>query len=199
MSCARKLVVDLALEEVGYHEKASRKDLDSKSANIGDKNYTKYAEYIDTLFPKFYNGKKQGFAWCDVFVDSLFLRAYGYENAKRLLCQPDESLGAGCAYSARYYEQSARFSTTPEVGSQVFFLNSDNKISHTGLVVDFNTDSITVVEGNSSDAVVKKTYSITSKSIYGYGIPQYDDEFNGEMEISVDLTEYNSLKINFIT
>ena len=36
-------VIKTALNEVGYAEKASNKDLDSKTANAGSGNYTKYA------------------------------------------------------------------------------------------------------------------------------------------------------------
>ena len=36
-------VVELALNEVGYREKASNAQLDSKTANAGHNNFTKYA------------------------------------------------------------------------------------------------------------------------------------------------------------
>ncbi len=50
-------VLQVANGEVGYLEKASNANLDSKTANAGDKNYTKYARDIDNL--NVYNGKKQ--------------------------------------------------------------------------------------------------------------------------------------------
>lgn len=50
-------VLQVASNEVGYLEKASNSNLDSKTANVGDKNYTKYARDIDNL--NVYNGKKQ--------------------------------------------------------------------------------------------------------------------------------------------
>ena len=42
MSGAEK-VISVAKDEVGYLEKKSDKDLDSKTANSGNGNYTKYA------------------------------------------------------------------------------------------------------------------------------------------------------------
>ena len=63
----RQKVLNIALAEVGYLEKASRNALDDKTANAGDANITKYARDLDAI--SFYNGRKQGVAWCDVFVD----------------------------------------------------------------------------------------------------------------------------------
>ena len=60
-------VIKIAREELGYLEKASNAHLDSKTANAGDKNFTKYARDIDAI-PHFYNGKKQGYPWCTTFV-----------------------------------------------------------------------------------------------------------------------------------
>ena len=35
-------LVEIATAEIGYHEKASNSNLDSKTANSGNKNFTKY-------------------------------------------------------------------------------------------------------------------------------------------------------------
>lgn len=40
-----------------------------------------------------------------------------------LLCQAKEGLGAGCTYSARYYEEKGQFHTSPQAGDQIFFTN----------------------------------------------------------------------------
>ncbi len=50
-------ILELANQEVGYLEKASRSQLEDKKANAGSKNYTKYAEEMDAL--NVYNGPKQ--------------------------------------------------------------------------------------------------------------------------------------------
>ena len=80
-----KKVINIAFAEVGYLEKKDKNNLDSKTANAGDKNYTKYARDLDAM--NFYNGHKNGFAWCDVFVDWCFIQAYGKETALALTCQ----------------------------------------------------------------------------------------------------------------
>ena len=87
-------VIDLALYQEGYLEKASNSQLDDPKANAGHSNFTKFARDLDAI-PNFYNGKKNGFPWCDVFADWLFVTAFGVDAAKKLLCQPDKSLGAG--------------------------------------------------------------------------------------------------------
>ena len=43
MGYTAKQLVSIAEAEIGYHEKASNSNLDSKTANSGNKNYTKYA------------------------------------------------------------------------------------------------------------------------------------------------------------
>lgn len=108
-------VIEIALNEVGYLEKKSNSQLDDKTANAGSNNYTKYARDLDNI-AGFYNGKKNGYAWCDVFVDWCFVKAFGVEVAKKLLCQPDKSAGAGCTQSANYYRNKGQFYTSPKVG-----------------------------------------------------------------------------------
>jgi len=177
-----KKVLDIAKAEVGYLEKESNKSLDNKTGNAGSNNYTKYARDIDNI-PGFYNGKKNGFPWCDVFVDWCFVKAYGAEKAKQLLCQPDKSAGAGCAYSAQYYKQHNQFHSKPKIGDQIFFANN-GEAYHTGIVYDVDGTRVYTIEGNTSDAegvienggcVCKKSYYLTNKKILGYGRPNYDD------------------------
>lgn len=179
-------VVEIALNEVGYLEKKTNSNLDSKTANAGYNNYTKYARDIDAIV-NFYNGKKNGYAWCDVWTDWVFIQAFGVETAKKLLCQPDKSYGAGCYYSAKYYKNNGRFYTSnPKPGDQIFFWNSKkNDVAHTGIVYDADNTYVYTVEGNTSTAsgvvangggVCCKKYKLNYARIYGYGRPAYDIE-----------------------
>lgn len=184
MAYDKKKVIDVALAEVGYLEKETNSNLDSKTGNAGDANYTKYAHDLDTL--KFYNGRKNGHAWCDVFVDWCFVQAYGKEAALALTCQPSKAAnncGAGCKWSRQYYENKGQLHSTPEPGDQVFFYNSTKSgISHTGLVYDVDGRYVYTVEGNTSSAsgvvanggaVAKKKYLLTNSRLAGYGRPAY--------------------------
>lgn len=195
-----KEVIEIALNEVGYLEKASNKNLDDKTANAGKNNYTKYARDLDNI-AGFYNGKKQGFAWCDVFVDWCFFKAFGVDNAKRLLCQPNKSLGAGCKYSRNYYKNNGQLYTSPQVGDQIFFYNSNKSgIAHTGMVYKVDKTYVYTVEGNTSSAsgvvanggaVAKKKYNRSYSRIAGYGRPKYDVDIieSGVKSVTVNLTQ----------
>ena len=61
-------LIETARKEKGYLEKASNSQLDSKTANPGKNNWTKYARDLDKI-GNIYNGKKNGYSWCDIFVE----------------------------------------------------------------------------------------------------------------------------------
>ena len=182
---AKRKLLTLAAADIGYHEKASAAQLDSMTANAGTGNFTKYARDLDAV-PDYYNGKKQGFAWCDVFVDDLFKIAFGADVGREMLCQPKKSAGAGCYYSALYFRQAGRFYNLPEVGDQVFFTFAVGEVSHTGIVetVADGGTLISTIEGNSSDAVVRKAYRVGSAQIYGFGRPRWDLAADEETPVS---------------
>ncbi len=164
-------VIAVAKAEVGYKEKASNSNLDNKTANAGSANYTKYARDFDQKYPNWYNGKKNGFAWCDMFVDWCFLTAFGYKKALELLCQPEKSAGAGCTYSYNYYKNKGQVGRTPKKGAQIFF-GVPGDFSHTGLVYDFDNSNVYTIEGNTSGQVAYRQYSRSKSNIY-YGYPNY--------------------------
>lgn len=153
-------IIEFAASQLGYHESGT--------------NITKYAEEIDRDYPDFYNGKKQGAAWCDIFVDYCFLHEFGEEQALYMLCQPKKSTGAGCKFSAQFYKSAGRWSNDPKVGDQIFFY-SNGDINHTGIVVDVDTLVVRTIEGNASDEVRANTYTKTDERIAGYGRPRYTE------------------------
>lgn len=181
-------LIQTALAEVGYLEKRSNSQLDGKTANAGRNNFTKYARDLDAI-PNFYNGKKQGVYWCDVFVDWCFVQAFGAETAKKLLGQPDKSSGAGCVFSVRYFEAMGQFHKNPKPGDQIFFSDSSGDAGHTGIVYKVDSQNVYTVEGNTSGAsgvidngggVCKKSYSLTYPRIIGYGRPDYNSVLHEE-------------------
>ena len=180
----KQKVIDIALAEVNYLEKASNNQLDDPTANAGSKNYTKYARDLDKI--GFFNGRKQGYAWCAVWVCWCFVQAYGVEGAKKLLCLPSNAAyncAAGCRYARNYFKSKSQLYDKPEPGDQVFFYSKDKKsISHTGLVYKVDSEKVYTVEGNTSGAsgvisngggVCKKSYSLTYDRLAGFGRPQY--------------------------
>lgn len=185
MTAVERLLA-VAAGEVGYLEKKSAAQLDHKTANAGSANYTKYARDLDAV-KGFYNGRKQGASWCDVFVDWCFVQAFGVETAVKLLCQVMGGCGAGCRYSAQYYKAKGRFfEDAPAPGDQIFFVSRKGLTVtgwlHTGIVTTVAGGYVYTIEGNTSGAsgviangggVCRKKYKLNSSSIGGYGRPDW--------------------------
>lgn len=167
-------VIEIALDEVGYKGKKSNSQLDNKTANTSGK-YNKYARDLDNI-SGFYNGKKNGYDWCDIFVDWCFVQAFGAEKALELLCQPTKSTGAGCSFSMNFYKKKGRLFNAPQVGDQIFFGKAGD-IYHTGLVYKVENGRVYTIEGNSGNSEVAKwDYSIRADYIAGYGRPACNEE-----------------------
>lgn len=172
--------IELAIGEIGYLEKASNKNLDSKALNPGNANITKYARDLDAV--AYFNGKKQGAKWCTTFVNWLFFTAYGRETALKMLYQPNSgSLAASCTYAAGYYANAKAFYTTPAVGDQIFF-GQKSSYAHTGIVEKVDDQYVYTIEGNTSDTtgvvsngggVWRKKYLLDYSRIKGYGRPNW--------------------------
>ena len=174
-------VIQTAKNEVGYLEKKSNSQLYSKTANAGQNNYTKYAYELDKI-GNVYNGKKNGYSWCDIFVDWCFITTFGLDKAMQMLYQDYNGLGAGCPYSARYYKNNGAFYYKPQIGDQIFFKNGLNKYYHTGLVINIGNNYVYTIEGNTSSAsgvvdnggaVAVKKYALNFNKIGGYGRPNW--------------------------
>lgn len=159
-------IINLATEQIGYKETPE--------------NITKYAAEISQKWPDFYNGSKGdgktwGCAWCDIFVDWLFLHEFGEANALYMLCQPKKSAGAGCKFSRQYYEREGQLFKEPKPGDQIFFGPIANS-NHTGIVTKVEDGRVYTVEGNSGNAVKAHSYALNNSKINGYGRPRWTAE-----------------------
>lgn len=144
-------VINIALAEVGYLEKATNANLDDKTANAGSNNYTKYWRDI---YPAY-----QGQPWCACFVTWVFVIAFGKAMAQKLLKHYPYVY---CPTMADLFTLNAN----PKVGDIVIFKHS-GVFTHTGIVIKVSGDQFWTVEGNTSGgstiianggAVCKKTY-----------------------------------------
>ena len=160
-------VIRIAEAEVGYKEKASNKDLNSKTANAGIGNYTKYGREMHSIYPKTMDFPA---AWCDAFVDWCFYRAFGKDIAPQMLCGAFDDYTVN---SANFYKKAGRWFTSPEIGDQIFFKNSGG-ICHTGIVYEIHDGNVYTIEGNKSNAVRQCSYPLRHSSIAGYGRPKWD-------------------------
>lgn len=182
MDCNVEKVLDIAIAEEGYLEKkdGNLTYLYDKTANAGDKNYTKYGYEMHKVYPEVMDYPAY---WCDAFVDWCFYKAYGIANAKKLL---GGNFDDYTIQSAQLYKNKGAWYQTPKVGDQVFFWNSSKKIHHTGLVIAVGGNTFTTIEGNTSNltsqvvrnggAVCKKSYTVGASSIAGFGRPAYDKQ-----------------------
>lgn len=125
-------LVKTAKKYVGYLEKKNNSKLENFTANAGSNNYTMFAPHAKaaTGDPVYQNGV----AWCDIFVDDMFIRAFGAKRAKELL-------GGWSAYtptSANYFVKiGAKKVPANEAcyGDIIFFKNSQ-RICHVGIVTN---------------------------------------------------------------
>lgn len=201
-------LLDIALNEVGYLEKETYDQLDEKTANAGDENYTKYQRDLAKL--SYFNGSKKGIAWCAVFVCWCFAQAFGKSAALKLLCQPSSgNCGAGCNSQMNYYKKKKQFYTSdPRPGDQIIFWSSSKtEASHTGLVYKVDHTYVYTVEGNTSSssgvvanggAVAKKKYKLTYDRIAGYGRPDYGEApvVDNEPQVEPSETPVCNAKVN---
>lgn len=180
-----KKVIDIALKEVGYLEKKNgdSKYLNDKTKNAGMANYTKYGKEMHELYPKTMDYPA---AWCDCFVDWCFYKAYGYNNAMKIIGGNFDDYTVNSA--GLYKNKKAWHTMNPKVGDQIFFKNSAGKICHTGLVYAVDSKYVYTVEGNTSNSsgvvanggcVAKKKYDINYSRIAGYGRPLYGTTSSG--------------------
>ena len=135
--------LDIAKSQLGYHEKGT--------------NITKYGDWYGT----------QG-AWCAMFV-SWCAKEAGILN--KVIPKY-----AWCESGADWYKNRNRYGWrgkyTPKPGDVVFFYNKNNSAPyyHTGIVEYVEGDKVHTIEGNSSDEVRRRNYSLSYSDIQGYGI-----------------------------
>lgn len=167
-------VFEIADGEVGYLEKRSNSNLDSKTGNAGQNNYTKYWRDLG------YSGY-QGQPWCQAFICWLFLMAFGAEAGKKLLHMKRWEFYTPTASSL--FKNAGQWHSSPKAGDIIYFRNS-SRICHVGIVRKVADGTVYTIEGNTSNGssviangggVCKKSYSIGNSRIAGYGRPAYTD------------------------
>lgn len=172
-------LLDIARGELGYKEKETNSQLDNPTANAGDGNWTKYAR--DLHAAGYYQSAKNGYAWCDMWVDWIFLQLAGSkEKGEWLECQTG-LYGAGCEWSSNCYRWANRFDKNPRSGDQIFFGKTGAE-EHTGIVEKVENGVVHTIEGNTSNMVKRRTYSVNSPRIVGYGHPRFDAGVSVEEE-----------------
>lgn len=157
----------IAEAEVGYYEKASEYALESKTGNIGTANYTKYGRVMHEVQP---SNMDYPAAWCDCFVDWCFYEAFGADLARKMLCGTFDDYTVN---SAQMYIDAGRWTSKGSRGDQIFFKDGSG-ICHTGIVTGVVGQTVYTIEGNASNAVMRRQYDASDPYIAGYGMPKYE-------------------------
>lgn len=157
MDKAIEKVILIARNEEGYLEKKSNSQLDSKTANAGSANYTKYWRDIKPDY--------QGQPWCAAFISWCFMKAFGLGNAKKLLKHWPYVY---CPTLGKLFARNAN----PKIGDVVIFYHNGT-FTHTGLVTAVIGDRFYTIEGNTSGAsgIIANGGGVCAKSYLNSQMP----------------------------
>lgn len=157
-------VIEIAQSQVGYKETGN--------------NQTKYSKFFDTDAWQYFNTKKQGADWCAIFVHWCVYQVAGKKLTAKLFGEPapKNNCSAGVKYFYEYMKAAKLIVTKPQKGD-VIFLNS---FGHVGLVESVDSKKVYTIEGNASNAVKRRSYTLTSSKISAYGRPKYSLVVNEE-------------------
>lgn len=150
-------MIQIAEAEVGYLEKRSNSSLDSKTANAGSNNYTKYWRDI---MPSY-----QGQPWCAAFVSWVLMQAFGQAAAEKMLKHWPYVYVPTLAGDFTNY-------ANPQVGDVVMFKHG-GVFTHTGIVTSVSGDYFTTIEGNTSggSSIIANGGGVCSKGYYNSNLP----------------------------
>lgn len=154
---AIKKVIDIAKGELGYLEKRSNYNLDDKTANAGQNNYTKYWADIKPSY--------QGQPWCAAYVTWILVQAFGVDMATKLL---KHYPFVYCPTLGSLF----KLNSNPKVGDIVLFYRNGT-FAHTGIVTGVNGDYFTTNEGNTSggSTIIANGGGVCQKGYYNSNLP----------------------------
>jgi hypothetical protein len=117
-------------------------------------------------------------AWCAAFVSAVSVKL-GYTDIIPTECSCSKMISLFQNLGV-WIEDDSR---TPNPGDIIFYDwqdsgSGDNRGNpdHVGIVEKVSGSEITVIEGNYSNAVTRRTLAVNGTSIRGYAVPRYDAE-----------------------
>ena len=131
----------------------------------------------DMKYINWYGGFGSGTAWCAIFVSWCANQAGMLNNyvPKYASCDVGKSWFSGKGWYQTSHAYGGNY--TPQTGDIIFFSgkHTTSDSTHTGIVVSCDGSTVYTVEGNTSNMVAQRSYSISSNYIIGYGLPQCGD------------------------
>lgn len=150
-------IVDVAKSQVGVHEGRTGSHWN---------NDQRYSDEVPGLT------WSDGQPWCATFVSWCAMTAGLDALYPRT---------ASCDTAGVWFKQRKAFSEYPAVGAQVFY-GTPSDLNHTGIVIDFDADTITAIEGNTNDdgsregdGVYLKVRQRRDSNVVGYGYPAFPE------------------------
>ncbi len=138
----------------------------------GDDKYIKY--YNETGSMSF----GMNVAWCAIFVT--------WCKAKAGIDKSVIPHFASCDLGKNWFEERSLYKKSrayggnyvPKRGDIIFFSSkyAQNDSTHVGIVTNVSGNAVSTIEGNTSNKVARRSYSVASKYIIGYGVPEYKTE-----------------------
>lgn len=134
----------------------------------------------DDKYIKYYNqtggmGFGMDVAWCAIFITWCKAMAGIDKNIIPHFASCD--LGKEWFEKRGLYKKSRAYggSYEPKRGDIIFFSSGykENDSTHVGIVTSLSGNAVSTIEGNTSNAVARRSYSVASKYIIGYGVPAY--------------------------
>ena len=117
-------------------------------------------------------------AWCATFVSAVAIKL-GYTGIIPTECSCTKMIELFKGIGAWVEDDSRK----PNAGDIIFYDWDDSGVGdnkgssdHVGIVEKVSGNTITVIEGNYSNAVKRRTLKVNGKYIRGYGVPKYDKE-----------------------
>lgn len=136
-------ILNTAMYYIGYCEKSSNYMLDDFTANIGNRNYTKFHRDLHVM---------NGTAWCAYFIQYLF----DYNKHSNLL----KGLTGSC--SRMLENMQSQIVNNPKSGDLIFFAEYPKRyvfdMKHVGIVFCVDDTYIYTIEGNCGGQVKRKKY-----------------------------------------
>jgi hypothetical protein len=109
--------------------------------------------------------------WCACFV-SWCSNQNGYIQSG--VIPKFASCRQGVSWFQSHHEWASGDYNAPVAGDIIFFdWDGDGQANHVGIVVGHDNDKVYTIEGNSGDVCRRRSYSLSSHVILGYGLPNY--------------------------
>lgn len=137
----------------------SQKELGTNEADHGDDKYIAW-----------FGGFKLDVSWCAIFVSWCANKA----GIPTSIIPKYASCDAGMKWFKDQDAFKARGSYKPLPGDIIFF-GTPTDSTHTGIVVTSDSSKVYTIEGNTSNMVANREYSLSATKIIGYGVPKYTD------------------------